>query len=66
MIATPGRYVATRSRIRTYGYTVQDITGRTTYFIGPGCTCGWYKYKRDAIARAEVFNAASPTKELQP
>lgn len=53
-----GRYIATRSRTRRYGYTVQDTTSRTTWFVGPGCTGGWYKLKRGAQARADVMNRA--------
>lgn len=51
-------YIATKSRTRTYGYTVHDIHGLTTYFTGPGCTAGWYKKKYDAQHRADVLNTA--------
>jgi len=50
------RYIATRSRTRKYGYTVQDVNGLTKYFVGPNCTGGWYKYKRDAEQAAERMN----------
>jgi hypothetical protein len=51
-------YVASRSRTRHYGYTVRDINNATSYFMGPGCTGGWYKLKRDAQHAADVMNAA--------
>lgn len=52
------RHVATRSRTRSYGYTVQDVTGKTRHFTGPACTAGWYKLRRDAQHRANVLNEA--------
>lgn len=53
------RHIATKSRSRHYGYTVQDTTGQNSSFIGPGCTGGWYKYKRDAKKRANIYNECS-------
>ena len=52
------RYIAVKSRTRTYGYTVQDTRRTTTYFLGPDCTAGWYRLKRDAQHRADVMNEA--------
>ena len=52
------RFIAVKSRTRTYGYTVQDTTHRATSFIGPGCTAGWYRLKSDAQQRADVLNEA--------
>lgn len=60
------QYIATKSRTRHYGYTVKDTTGETLYFIGPGCTGGWYKYKRDAQTRADELNRAARRREYPP
>jgi hypothetical protein len=51
-------YVADKSRTRTYGYTVRDVHGLTTYFTGPDCTAGWYRRKYDAQHHADVLNKA--------
>lgn len=51
-------YIADKSQIRKYGYTVRDVNRLTTYFTGPNCTGGWYKYKRDAQHTADVLNSA--------
>lgn len=43
---------------KTYGYVHKWIgPGKCpSYIIGPQNTCRWYRYKRDALARAEDFN----------
>jgi hypothetical protein len=46
-----------RSLTRRYGWSIQAPPG-TTWVIGPCRTFGWYRYKRDAIARADAFNRA--------
>lgn len=53
---TRPHYIADKSQTRKYGYTVRDVNNLTTWFIGPNCTGGWYKKKRDAQQRADVLN----------
>jgi hypothetical protein len=52
------RFQAVISRLphRRGGYTVQDRWKQLTWFEGPGCTTGWYKSKKDAQDRADVYN----------
>jgi hypothetical protein len=47
-----------KSVTRSYGYTHQwsGPGPCPTYIIGPHNTCHWYRYKRDAVKRAEEFN----------
>ncbi len=49
------RFIAIRSTFRHYGYSVQDTLQTTTWFLGRNCTAGWYKYKRDAVMAAQVY-----------
>lgn len=53
------RYRVVQARTRSYGYTVQDTTGRNSSFGGPGCTGGWYKLKRDAQHRVGALNGGN-------
>ena len=57
IIGHPFRVV--RSLSRTYGYALQDRTGRISWVAGPDHTCCWFKLKRDAQHRADVLNAAA-------
>lgn len=42
---------------KSYGYTHQWIGNNCpSYIIGPHKTCRWYRYKRDAVKRADEFN----------
>ena len=39
-----------------HGYTLRP-NRRLDYLTGDGLSMGWYKYKRDALARADALNA---------
>ncbi len=39
-----------------HGYTLRP-NRRLEYLTGNGLSMGWYKYKRDALKRAEALNA---------
>ena len=52
------RYKVVKNISRGYGYALQDTQPeKPGYSDGPQHTMGWYKYKRDAVARAKVLNA---------
>jgi hypothetical protein len=37
---------------RSYGYAIQYVEPIPQWVTGPQNTAGWYRFKRDAIARA--------------
>ena len=42
---------------RGYGYALQWVgENKPSWIIGPCNTFSWYKYKRDAIKAAQVYN----------
>ena len=42
---------------REAGYCLQWVgENKPSYIVGPQGTCCWYKYKKDAIARAQELN----------
>ena len=45
-----------KSQMRKYGYTLQVVGEVPSWVIGPNGTFAWYKYKRDAVSRAAVYN----------
>lgn len=49
-------WVVIKSPFRHYGYSIRDIKGLATYATGPGCSCGWYKYKYAAQQRCDELN----------
>jgi hypothetical protein len=51
------RFVVVNSLSQRYGYSIQAPPG-TTWAKGPQRTFGWYRYKSDALKRAEELNRA--------
>ena len=50
-------FIVIKSLTRKYGYSHQWVGPNCpSYVVGPQHTCHWYKYKREAIKRAEDFN----------
>jgi hypothetical protein len=46
-----------KSVTRSYGYCHQWVGPNCpSYIIGPQNTCHWYRYKRDAVKKAEALN----------
>ena len=49
-------FIAVKSRIRHYGYSVQNTGKPLSWILGPNQQFGWYKYKRDAQQAADHHN----------
>lgn len=41
------------------GYAHKNIGAPQSYILGPGQTCHWYKYKTDAVKRADELNSCN-------
>jgi hypothetical protein len=49
--------IVAKSITRGYGYALQWVgANKPSYIIGPNNTFSWYKYKRDAVKAAQVYN----------
>ena len=55
------KWIVVKSTSRQYGYSIKDTSGKTTWAKNPGCSCGWYKYKKDAQHAADVQNYVAVT-----
>lgn len=51
-------FIAVKSKIRHYGYSMKDKSGTVSWIVGPDHQAGWYKRKRDAQHAADVHNKA--------
>jgi hypothetical protein len=49
-----------RSLRRSYGYSLQWVgPNPPTWIMGPNHTWAWYRYKRDALAKAAIYNGGT-------
>jgi hypothetical protein len=58
------RFVVVKTHSRAYGYSLKNTGKPLSWITGPGQTFAWYKYKKDAISRANEFNNLEKYKEV--
>lgn len=51
------RYIVIKSLRKTSGYSLQNRGLPQSFIVGPNQTFRWYKFKRDALAAANLLNA---------